>query len=177
MKITQITVSYGETQSLPEYSNVKPNLTLTATLDESDDPTEAEALMWQHAKLHVHEQIDAALEANGKPAKYSTEPRYQVLYTYWNDWEHRGETKPPQYVIIAPDAMKLDRYGYAQRIIADSSRVRYSHAQSLATELMGQRNEGYTLIDCASGDLTALNLAIGAPNSNPEYAPTPANDF
>ncbi len=177
MKVTQITVSYGETQSLPEYSNVKPNITLSATLDDHDDPAEAEALLWKHAKDAVHTQIDEALERNDKPAKYSTEPRYQVLYTYWNDWEHRGETKPPQYVVISPDEMKIDRYAYAQRLIGDSSRLRYSHAQRVAGELMEQKNENYTLIDCSSGDMTALNLAIGAPDSNSEYAPTAADDF
>jgi hypothetical protein len=46
VKITQITVSYGETQSLPEYSNVKPNVTLTATLDPTDSPEQAEAALW-----------------------------------------------------------------------------------------------------------------------------------
>lgn len=168
MRITQITVSYGETQSLPEYSNVKPNLTLTATLAENDDPSEAEALMWQHAKLHVHEQIDLALEANGRPAKYSTEPRFQVLRTYWNQWDHRGESKPPQYVIIAPEASKLDRRAYAQKLIGDSSNLRHAHAWKVAAELICDTEENYTILDCSSGDFTALNLAIGAPESEKE---------
>jgi len=168
MHITQITVSYGETQSLPEYSNVKPNLTITATLDEGDSPGEVEQLLWNEAKAAVHAQIDFALEANGKPAKYDPAPRYQVLRTYWNQWDHRGEAKPRQYVIIAPDEIKLDRDAYAQRLIVDSSKLRLGHAQKVAAELLGDKDEGYTLLDCSNGDLTALNLAIPAPEPAPD---------
>jgi hypothetical protein len=177
MNITQITVSYGETQSLPEYSNVKPSLTITATLDADDNPTVAEAELWQLAKQSVHAQIDLALEANGKPAKYDPAPRYQVLNTYWNQWDHRGEEKPPQYVIIAPNSIKLDRGAYAQRLIVDSSKLRFVHAQKVAAELLGDTDESYTLLDCSNGDLTALNLALSAPESNPDVAPTPDAPF
>jgi hypothetical protein len=177
MQITQITVSYGETQSLPEYSNVKPNLTITATLDAGDSPGEVELLLWNQAKAAVREQIDQALEASGRPAKWSEEPRYQVLRTYWNQWDHRGETKPPQYVIIAPDEIKLDRGAYAQRLIGDSSKLRLGHAQKVAAELLGDKDEGYTLLDCSTGDLTALDVAIGAPESNPDVAPTADSPF
>ena len=173
MNITQITVSYGETQSLPEYSNVKPSLTLTAVLNDGELAEEVETELWKMAKESVREQIDLALEANGRPAKYSSEPRYQVLRTYWNQWDHRGETKPPQYVIIAPDGLKLDRGAYSQRLIGDSSKLRYHHAQKVAAELLGDKEEGYTLLDCSNGDLTPLNLAISAP----EVAPAAVGDL
>ncbi len=163
MKLTQITISYGETQSLPEYSNTKPNITLTAVVEEGDDALAIEAELWSHAKGAVHAQIDAALEANGKAAKYDPAPRFQVLRTYWNQWDHRGESKPPQYAIIAPDEIRLDRGAYAQRLIVDSSKLRYAHAQKVASELMGDTDEGYTLLDCSDGDLTAFNLALPAP--------------
>jgi hypothetical protein len=172
MHITQITVSYGETQSLPEYSNVKPNVTLTATLDEGDSPEQAEAALWTLAKQSVHEQIDLALELNGKAAKYSAESRYQVMQTYWNEWDHRGQTKPPQYVVILPNELSPGRDAYAQRLIhaghsTDARKLRYSHALQIAEDVMREHAD-YTLLDCASGDLTALNLALSAP----EYTPT-----
>lgn len=181
MNITQITVSYGETQSLPEYSNVKPNLTITATLDEGDSPGETEQLLWNQAKAAVREQIDLALEANGKAAKWSDEPRYQVMQTYWHEWDHRGEEKPPQYVIILPNEINPERDAYAQRLvhagnsIGDARKLRYDHARRIAAEVMQER--GYTLLDCSSGDLTALNLALSAPESNPGVAPTADNPF
>jgi hypothetical protein len=182
MHITQITVSYGETQSLPEYSNVKPSLTITATLDVDDSPGEVELLLWNEAKAAVHAQIDSALEANDKAAKYDPAPRYQVLRTYWNEWDHRGQEKPPQYVVILPDAINPDRGAYAQRLVhfarGDSRKLRYAHAQRIAQGAVADRDDGpYILLDCASGDLTALNLAIGAPESNPDVAPTPDSPF
>lgn len=177
MQITQITVSYGETQSLPEYSNVKPSITLTAVIEEGDVPVLVEAELWQQAKESVYAQIDTALEANDKAAKYDPAPRYQVLRTYWNEWDHRGEEKPPQYVVILPDAINPDRGAYAQRLVhfarGDSRNLRYAHALRIAEGAVADRDDGpYILLDCANGDLTALNLAIGAPESNPEVAPT-----
>ena len=177
MNITQITVSYGETQSLPEYSNVKPNLTITTTLNDGDDPTESETLLWQHVKSAVREQIDQALEANGKAAKWSDAPRYQVMQTYWSQYDHKGETKPPQYVIILPNEINPDRDTYAQKLVhaghysSEARKLRYAHALRIATDAM--QNGEYALLDCSNGDLSSLKLAISAP----EYAPTPELPF
>ncbi len=182
MHITQITVSYGETQSLPQYSNVKPALTLTATLDEGEDVAEAEALLWQHAKEAVHAQIDLALEANDQAAKYDPAPRYQVLHTYWNQWDHRGETKPPQYVVILPNEINPDRDAYGQRLVhanhsGESRKLRYTHALAVAKEAMNDADDNPTLLDCSSGDLTALNFALSVPQSDPEAAPAEDHPF
>jgi hypothetical protein len=182
MQITEITVGYAEVQSLPEYSNVKPSLTLTATIGPDEHPGDVEAELWTHAKNAVREQIDLALEANGKAAKWSGEPRYQVLETYWSEYEHRGEVKPPQYMIILPNQIDLDRYAYAQKLIhagnsmGDARKLRYSHARQIADDVLRQ-HEGYTLLDCSDGDLTALKLAIGAMESNPDVAPTVDSPF
>lgn len=169
MNIIQITVSYGATQSLPEYSNIKPALTLTATIDEGESAEAVEAELWAFAKSHVHEQIDQALEASDKAARYSAEPRYQVMQTYWNQWDHRGEEKPPQYVVILPNEITLNRDAYAQRLISaahtgDSRKLRYAHALAIARGILGDIDEPRTLLDCADGDLTPLNLALSAPD-------------
>jgi len=164
MQITQITVSYGETQSLPEYSNVKPALTITAVLNDGEDAEAAEAELWTQAKNAVREQIDLALEANGKAAKWSGEPRYQVMQTYWNQWDHRGEKEPPQYVIILPNNVNPDRDSYAQRLthasnsIGDARKLRYEHALRIAAEVVQER--GYGLLDCSDGDLSRLEAAL-----------------
>lgn len=175
MKITQITVSYGATQSLPSYSNVKPALTLTATIDDGDDAQEAEAQLWDMVKHAVHQQIDLALEANDQAAKYDPAPRFQVMQTYWNQWDHRGEEKPPQYVVILPNEITLNRDAYAQRLISaaatgDSRKLRYTHALAIARSLLGDADDPRTLLDCADGDLTPLNLALSAPERTaPEH--------
>lgn len=162
MKLTQITVSYGETQSLPEYSNVKPSLTLTATLDEGDDPARAEAHLWELAKTSVHEQVDAALEANDRAAKYSTEPRYQVMQTYRNHWRSKDDPPAlPPLVVILPNEAKLDdkRFVHASHS-ADSRKQRLRVAQRIAAQVAGEM--GAAVIDCADGDLTPLELVIAS---------------
>jgi hypothetical protein len=168
----------GVTVTITETST---NISLTATIDPDEDLVLAELSLWAHAKESAHAQIDQALEANDIAAKYDPAPRYQVLQTYWNEWDHRGETKPPQYVIIAPDTTTLERGAYTQKLIgvssrSDSRRLRYDHALRIATA-QRYEDEGYTLIDCADGDLTSLNLAIGASESNPEVAPTAESPF
>jgi hypothetical protein len=171
MKITQITVSYGETQSLPEYSNVKPALTLTAVLDEGDDAQAVENDLWLQAKLNVREQIDLALEVNNIPAKYSTDPRFQVLKTRTSSYYERDKIELPKLVAIIPNDAKLDdRFVHAGW--RDSRKLRYGHAQCLAAETV---QEGYTLVDCSDGDLTAL-LAL-LPEEPAKIAPPLADDL
>lgn len=167
MKITQITVSYGATQSLPEYSNIKPQLVLTASVDEGEDPAAVEAELWALTKAHVHEQIDQALEASGRAAKYSDEPRYQVLRTYWNEWDHKGQPKPPQYVIILPNEISLNEKAYNQKLIHtgygnESRKLRYTHALAVAQEAIQHNDDHPALLDCSNGDLAPLNEALPA---------------
>jgi hypothetical protein len=106
------------------------------------------------------------------------------MQTYWDQWSHKGETKPPQYVIILPNNVNPDRDAYAQKLIhaghhsSEARKLRYVHARRIAEEVIADRDDGpYTLLDCSSGDLTALNLAIGAPESNPEVEPDGENTF
>ena len=152
MNITQITVSYGETQSLPEYSNTKPSITLTAVLNDGEDAVTIEAELWNQAKAAVREQIDLALEVNNIPAKYSTDPRYQVLKTRTQSYYDRGKIELPKLVAIIPNDVKLDdRFVHAGW--RDSRKLRYGHAQRLAAETA---DEGYRVVDCSDGDLSKL---------------------
>lgn len=175
MKLTQITVSYGATQSLPEYSNCKPLISLTATLDESDDPAEVEALLKAHAKASIHEQIDDALELNGLAAKYSHEPRYQVMRTYWDSYLNRGKPEPPKLIIILPNELDPDKRSLGVGLIhsgyPESRKLRKLHALRVAWD--SARDLGATLIDCSDGDLTPLIQAL-ADVPLPEPAPAPA---
>jgi hypothetical protein len=172
MNITQITVSYGETQSLPEYSNVKPNITITAVIEEGEDLSAVEVALWAHAKQQVHEQIDLALEANNIPAKYSTDPRFQVLKTRTSSYYDRGKIELPKLVAIIPNDSKLDdRFVHAGW--RDSRKLRYSHAQRLAAETCDEG--GYTIVDCADGDLSRL-LAMLPEEAKAEKPDTKQDD-
>lgn len=78
MIITQVTVSWQQTQSLPEYSNIKPGLTLTAQLQDGDNVDEVVLALRDQARRFVEEHIDEALERNDIPAKFSHDPRFDV---------------------------------------------------------------------------------------------------
>lgn len=168
MKLIQMTISYGQTQSLPEYSNVKPLISLTATLDEDDDPVAIEALLWMHAKATIYEQIDAALEANDRAAKYSLEPRYRLIRTYGDSYYRRGKPELPKIVAIIPDGLKFkdDRFSTPHYGVAE---MRHAHALRMAEQYAHEH--GYTLMDLADGDLAALLAAL--PEDPPEE-PKPA---
>lgn len=176
MNITQITVSYGETQSLPEYSNVKPNITITATLDAGEDVAIVEAQLWEHAKEAVREQIDQALEASGKAARYSTEPRYQVLRTY-QGYTARGRIEQPKIVVILPDAMRLDDQ-LDQRLgspsYRESKKLRHGHAMRIATEYA--HDQQCELLDCSDGDISRLEALLPPLPEKPAPAPLTEQD-
>lgn len=172
MKLTQITVSYGMTQSLPEYSNVKPQLTLTATLDEDDTPEAVEAALWAHAKTTVREEIDRTLEACGQAAKWSEEPRYQVMRTY-QDRYNRPKDAPemPKIVVVFPNDLELDRERFGARFVhalyAESRKLRYAYAIQEAAKVA--EKEGATLLDCTDGNLDRLLDLLPSVEAEPDH--------
>jgi len=77
--ITQLTVSFKRTQSLPGYCNVSCGLTMTADISDGD-PRVVEQNLRNELERSVNEWIDDALEQAGQPARYSTAPRYDLLW-------------------------------------------------------------------------------------------------
>ncbi len=65
MKITEITVTAGRTFNHPheQYSNLRPEVTLRATLDESDDPVKAAADLQQKAETLVEDHKQGLLSS------------------------------------------------------------------------------------------------------------------
>jgi len=80
MNITQVTVSFKRVQSLPGYCNVSSGLTITADLSADDDYLAVQQRLHSEARLLVSDRIDAELEQAGQPARYSTDPRYDLLF-------------------------------------------------------------------------------------------------
>lgn len=157
MRLTQITVSYGETQSLPEYSNCKPALTLTASLDETDDPVACEAALWEQARTSVHTQVDAALEANDRPAKYDPGPRYQVMRTAHERYRRPDDPpNPPKLLVILPNELNLKDNRLHHAIYPESRNMRHAHAFRAAIKYIQDEGEDIPLIDCSDGDLSKL---------------------
>lgn len=166
MRITQVTVSYGETQSLPEYSNVKPHITLTAEIDPDDNPETITDLLWGVAREEVHAQIDNALESNGRAAKYSAEPRFQVLRTYHDRYGNRGALPPPALVVILPNDAPIDRDALGVSLThtnaeGEARKLRLAYAQRVAARAAAEH--GAVVIDCSDGDLSKLAAALPPP--------------
>jgi len=80
MDITQLTVSFKRVQSLPGYCNVSSGLTVTADLSADDDHLVVEQRLHSEIRQAVNDRIDAELELVGQPARYSTDPRYDLLF-------------------------------------------------------------------------------------------------
>lgn len=77
--IKQITVEYTCTYNLGNYSSVKPTVTITAELSEDDDPELVILDLQEQARQAVHEEIDAALVANGRLAQFKrAEPKQEA---------------------------------------------------------------------------------------------------
>lgn len=165
MRITTVTIGFGATQSLPEYSNVKPTCTLSAEVAEGEDPAAVAAQLQHAARQLVEAEIDNALEYNGRPARYSTEPRYQVIHT-GSQWLRRKgngpqvKCQPPEHlVIILPNELRLESASdqWWSHLYGASRKVRHGHALRAAEEYIADNSEkSWRLIDASDGDLSKV---------------------
>lgn len=79
MLVTEVTVRIHETVNTGDYSNYKPEIALTATLDASDDAELVLGQLISQATDEIANLVDDALERNGRTPKYS-DPLYKVRY-------------------------------------------------------------------------------------------------
>lgn len=64
--IKQITIEYGYTFNLGNYSSVRPAVTFTAELAAGDEPKLVTEFLQEQARAAVEKEIDATLELQGK---------------------------------------------------------------------------------------------------------------
>lgn len=154
MKIISVTASYGYTQSLPEYSNVKPSLSLTAEVGPHEHPADVYDRLFAECQAAVHHQIDAALEANGKRAKFDPAPRFQVVQTDADYWQG-PDGVPHRLIAILPDSLQPPPAGFlhTMRHGGDSRGLRFDHARRVAAKLASTNDQ---VIDCSDGDMAKL---------------------
>jgi hypothetical protein len=187
MKKTTITVSFARTQSLGNYSNVKPSIVIGAELDEGDDAEAVKAQLLAEAQAFVYEAVDQALEDDEQAAKFSKEPRYRLGVTSESVWVARKgqlsrEKKveaPERVLVLLPDAMRLDDgegRAWWSEPYGPSRHLRLAHARRAADDYLRNRGSGARLIDCADGDLSRIPAwAMSAPpEPEPEPQPEPA---
>lgn len=151
MQITSVTASWSETCSLGNYSNVKPSLTLTATVGEDENAAEVYQRLTALCRIHVQEEVNQALETEDQPAKYWDGPRYDV----------RTRSYAGGYlVIIVPAGAKAVKGAYG-----DLRGLRLAHAQRWATRwAIEHTGDEVTvqLLDCSDGDLAPVQVAMEA---------------
>lgn len=140
MRIERIGITLGYTQALPDYCNVKPQVSIEAAIEPGDDPVVVEAELWNRARQSICEQIDQELERNGQAAKFSTEPRFDVIGL------------PDKSVAIAPTGQRglINR-----RCIFHHSGLRLQHAWSVAEKYANSN----PILDC-SNDLGLLHNTL-----------------
>jgi hypothetical protein len=156
VKITTVTIGYGATQSLPEYSNVKPSAILTAEVEDGEDPTIVAAQLQTTARLMVENEIDAVLERNGQPAKYSTELRYRV-WAARRPGAYEASNASEQVVIIVP-AKDFDRHAFRElyEVLHDYSERWHRYRYALTRAMDYATEHTARLIDCSDGDLSRI---------------------
>lgn len=181
MQISQLTITYSRTQSLPNYSNIKPSVTLTATLDDEDDPMVAYGVLMHDAKRLVHGEIDDALEVSGQSPIFTDEP---LLSLYRN--------RLRQVMVIVPGSVSVDQLDALN--LADPNREHYryrghwdlhTHRQRLWTirRIAGAGLE-YPVLDCSDGDLSRIPpfpepkpVEVEEPKYEPvDYSDRPENE-
>jgi len=153
MQIIEITVSYEATQSLSDYSNVRPGIRLTVRLDEGDDPVIARQTLLDEARTIIYQEIDDCLFIDGKAPRYYNGPRYRVEYSRERRW-----------VVILPDDddlyQKLFELGddwCSSRDMRPSRGMRLDQAYTVAARLVADNAEKqYVVVDCSDGDLSHL---------------------
>lgn len=155
MDITEVTVSYGLTQSLPEYCNVKPMVTLKATVDPRENPDAVRRELFALARAYVEAEIDDALERHDKPALYDPAPRYQVIRTRQERGYREPDWTPLENVVaIIPNAAQTPAGDWNQVSYGERRGLRHAHALRVATQAAEER--GARVIDCWDGELSRL---------------------
>ncbi|NBB87718.1 MAG: hypothetical protein GVY12_16035 [Bacteroidetes bacterium] len=148
MTIKRIAVSYAETVTTGDYCNARPSVTYEAELEPDDRPDQVQRGLQRQARITVREEVNQALEASGKRAKYHDGPTYQILESR-RDFEER-------VIIIVPNQMRDERLeDYTGWYGPDITNIRYEHAKRVAKGRAKYR-EGVEIIDCSDGDLSKL---------------------
>jgi len=156
MNIIEITVSYEATQSLSNYSNVRPGMRITATLGENDDYVIARQSLLDEARAVVESEIDRCLIADDKAPRYYTGPRFQLLVN-----------RQMSLIVILPNEANPNLLPGKSWYHEGVRRMSLDQARRLMTEHVALT--GCTGVDCSNGDLSQLSEFVPAqPNESDE---------
>ncbi len=151
MDITTITITYELRQNLGDYSGVKMAATMTAAVEEGEDPEDVRVHLLEMARQQVQTAVDDALEQNGREVIYYGGPLFKVA---------RSDVR--QCIVILPadvqlpqeetwkecDSWRAADYNAPGRMRLDAARlVFYAALDSAST---------YLPVDCTNGDLSKI---------------------
>lgn len=163
MRITEISIQLGETVNLGDYSNFRPEIGMTATIEPFDEADEVFAELADEMFGKLGAMVDDALELAGREPKYTAE-LYQVRFS-----ELR------QYVVIARKGLALpqdENWRDKDRWLAldgdQPAHMRFETAQKLATAAAVQKLYGI-LVARYPLDLTLLP-ALPDPGPEPLWS-------
>lgn len=158
MEITQVTVSYARTESLSNYCNIKPGVTLTATVQEGDDSKVVRNLLFGQAMDAVHQLVDDARERDGMRPKF-----YKgTLYRSWYNANRNC-------VVLAPETAVLPNESNWKYVDHWHSRATASRAHQARENALERTAEypGCVFVDCSDGNFDTLPAL---PDAGPEPA-------
>lgn len=158
MKITTITVGKKYTYNLGNYSNIQPELWITAEVEEGDSVEKVRARLKAEVDNHIHNEIDEALEAQGNSPKFWRGPRFDLL-----------KVDKEKYAVIIPHGAQDDLPGaWPQHGDIQYSGNRFSTIQQYCSGL----GRDWTVADFSTGDFSDLPLLESffyAVADNPEF--------
>lgn len=141
MKIIEISIKLGQTFNLGNYSNVRPEIELTADPDETDTLDQVLDDLTARARQFIHDEIDRALEDNGKPPQFYAGPRYGLLLAHHE-----------KVAVLVPADIDRDADWLAFWSMNFFDRRLETVLDLFATDYQTQ----YDLVDCRNGDLSKL---------------------
>lgn len=155
MGTTSFTVGWSETVSIGSYSNTKPTRSRTVTVGPDEDAAVLEAWHAADIKRIVQEEVDQALEQVGQPAKYSPDPRFDIIIERWSRHTH---------ILIVPSGTRPKVAGL--KLYPSETKFRLAAArayaqQRIATIASGDESETVTLYD-GSDDPDAITTGVAA---------------
>ena len=132
MTITEIRVGISLTHNLGDYSNIKPEISLTATMHPQEDVLVAVDQLRQAALQHCYYTVDHHLEHEGRPAHYAHDPRFNAVV--FSD---------EQLVYLAPEGSMIEFC----KANFKPSRTHDGHRKAALQEKIERLYPDYTLVE------------------------------
>jgi hypothetical protein len=137
MQIKSVTVGLSLTESLPDYNNVKPSLTITADIDPGENVDNVVNFLFDElVRAYVEGHVDDAREAAGQSPKFYQGPLYKLLF-----WQQRDA------LVILPESVEhrtLPGDWFSRS--PGHSAMRLTTIRDHAAEMAAPH--GYEILDC-----------------------------